>query len=161
MPRKTSMTITATLLLLSVAGCGASGPFFQPAAINENVAAIYIYRPGMNYVGSGMILIVRCDGEKVGTLKPNGYLATIVSPGHHVISCATETKTQVPFDAEAGESYYIEMGIDMGLFMGRPRLIMVPPETGQRAILGTRYSGRTPPPHEVAIEELHTVQPTP
>lgn len=132
------------LLGMVCVGCGASGPAFKPVVIGESEAAIYIYRPGSGYVGSGVMLSIECDKRKIGTLKTNGYVVAVVPPGRHAISCATETKSEVPFQAESGKSYYIEAEVQMGLFIGRPKLTMVPREQGELAILGTKYSGNKP-----------------
>ena len=128
--------------LVSAVGCAATGPAFKPVNLSDRQAVVYVYRTGNSYEGSFVMPEVKVDGEKVGALKNNGYVYKVLDAGNHEVTCSTETTAKVPFTAEPQKSYYIESGIQMGLFVGRPRLVMVPEETGKLAILGTRCSSQ-------------------
>ena len=142
------MSIALSLLTVAVAlmsGCSASGPQFKAADLQSDQAVVYVYRNTHTYMGSGVMLNVKCDEQKAGTLINGGYVYRVLSPGEHVVTCTTEATAKVPFKAEAGESYYIEAEVEMGLFIGRPKLTMVPKEQGSLAILGTRLCGKESP----------------
>jgi hypothetical protein len=126
-----------SLILLGLAGCAASGPPFHAVALQPTQAVIYIYRPQVGYAGSAIGLDILCDGKRVGTLCDNGYIYAVVSPGQHTVNCQTETLSQITYDFEAGKSYYIEASVVLGFFEGRPKLTMVPEDTGKLAILST------------------------
>lgn len=125
-------------------GCSASGPAFEPVTLQGEQAVVYVYRPGQSYAGSAVILPVKVDGEEVGGLINNAHTYKVLSPGKHEVSCCTEAKATVPFEVQSGRSYYIEAEVEMGLFLGRPKLTMVPEESGKLAILGTRSVHRSP-----------------
>ena len=129
---------------LTAIGCAATGPQFEPVILSENQAVVYVYRPGQDYVGSAVAPNIMVDGERVGRLKNNGYSYKIVTPGEHEVSCTTEVTSKVPFEAAPLTSYYIEAEIQMGFFMGRPKLIMVPADVGSLAIKGTKCCNRSP-----------------
>ena len=130
-------------LLYAVTGCigCANGPVFSPAKLQSSEAVVYIYRPSGSYQGSSVGLPVQCDDEKLGYLWSKGYLYKVVPPGKHIVSSSTEQKSEVPFTAKAGESYFIEAEVEMEFFIGRPKLIMVPSDHGESAILGMKYLG--------------------
>lgn len=133
--------ICLLLLLVGAIGCsGASGSTFQAVPPAPGQAVIYVFRPSNSYAGSGVTLQIKCDGTKFGDLLGNGYVFHKTTPGRHVISCKTETTSEVPVEAVAGRSYYIQADVDMGFWVGRPRLVMVPEEQGRLAIAGTRSS---------------------
>ena len=121
-------------------GCSASGPMFREVALQNQDSVVYVYRPSGSFRGSAVGLTIECDGKKLGYLWNKGYLYKLITPGHHVVSCSTEQKSEVPFEAKPGKAYYIEAEVELGYFIGRPKLIMVPNEKGKLAILGMRHS---------------------
>jgi hypothetical protein len=143
MRAKNHLTVLlAGIVLAGVIGCSASGPTFEPVSLQGREAVVYVYRSGHNYMGSGVVLRIKVDGETTGGLKNNGYVYQIVSPGKHEVKCTTEVTRSIPFEAEPGESYYVEAEVQWGFFIGRPKLTMVPKDQGQLAILGTRLCNR-------------------
>jgi hypothetical protein len=140
--RKTLLVCLLGLVLISGVGCAnaATGRAFNAVSPEANQAVIYVYRPNPTYVGSAVVLNITVDNEKIGGLKNGGYLFKVVPPGKHAVACKTETTAEVPVEAAAGKSYYIEAAVEMGLFVGRPKLTMVPEETGKLAILSTKLS---------------------
>jgi uncharacterized protein DUF2846 len=135
------LSLLGFLVLAALTGCAASGPPFQAVSPPPEQAVIYVFRPSASYVGSGIGLDILCDGQKVGTLLETGYVYTVVPAGRHTITCQTESLAQVPFQAEPGKSYYIQADVEIGIIEGRPKLTMVPEETGKLAILSTKLSG--------------------
>jgi hypothetical protein len=138
------------LSLVLVAGCAASGRAFEPISVKNDESVVYVYRPTHSYAGSAVSLPIRVDGEHIGRLPNSGYVYRLLTPGRHVVSSSTEVKAEVPFEAEGGKAYYISAGLEMGYFVGRPNLTMVPEEQGKLAILGTKYAGKKDAPQQVA-----------
>lgn len=128
-------------LAIGLVGCGASGNAFAPRQVAPDQALIYVYRDD-NLQGSAVTLNIEIDGEKIGGLKPEGYLYKYVSPGNHTVSCKTESEDSVEFKANAGETYYVEAEVVMGFFVGRPKLTLVHSEVGPANIAGTKFSGK-------------------
>lgn len=145
------MALVVGVAVTAMVGCSASGPMFEPVALQATEAAIYVYRPGHNYMGSGVVLGIKIDGQTVGDLKNNGYVCRVVAPGRHEVKCTTEVTRTVPFQADSGTSYYIEAEVQMGFFVGRPKLTMVPEEHGQLAILGTKLCNKNNQDQPAAI----------
>jgi hypothetical protein len=138
----TSRTLAASALLLAITGlgCAAGGPPFHAVSARADQAVIYVYRPSTDAMGSGMALDMSCDGQKFGSLRWSGYVAVVVMPGAHHISCQIESPAEVNFVAEAGKSYYIQADLQGGIILYRPQLTMVPEENGKLAILSERES---------------------
>lgn len=136
------VTIAVAWLTLAAIGCSATGKPFTPVEVQQDRAVVYVYRLGHDYNTSMVVPEVRVDNEKIGGLRNNGYLYKVLSPGKHEVTGTTETKSSVPFEAAPGKAYYIEAEIQWGFFTGRPKLVMVPEETGKLAILGTRCCNR-------------------
>lgn|ERR1700722_10040164 len=134
------LTVLFFAMLGTCIGCEADGSPFHAVLAPPNMSVIYIYRPSGSYYGSGVALDIKCDGKKFSTLQESGYTYALVTPGPHTISCETETKSEIPFTAELGRSYYIDAEVEEGFFVGRPRLTMVPEDTGKLAIPSTRQS---------------------
>jgi len=128
---------------LVFAGCSASGRAFEPVAVKSDESVVYVFRPTHSYAGSFVSLPVKVDGDNIGGLRNNGYVYRRLTPGPHIVSSSTEVKAEVPFSAEGGKAYFIKAEVEMGYFVGRPNLTMVPEEQGKLAILGTKYGGRT------------------
>jgi hypothetical protein len=132
-------------LLFESVGCAQGQPFVAiPPPIGKSV--VYVYRNSTGYQGSMVSLAVKCDNEKFGEVQNASYVFIAVPAGHHVISSETETKSEIAYDFVAGQSYYITADVDWGFWVGRPRLVMVPEETGKLAILSTKYYSNDPVP---------------
>lgn len=133
---------TCLLLLCCLIGCESTpkGPKFPPATVAPGQAVIYVYRPSPSYFGSALAIEVKCDGKRIGAVQKTGYISTVVAPGIHRVSAKTEIESEVIVDAKAGQSYFIEMDVHFGAWVGRPQLTPVPEETGQLAIQQTKLS---------------------
>jgi hypothetical protein len=99
-----------SILFLSLAVClilqGCSSYVWGPQAIPDSKAVIYVYSASVAYV------TIKCDNKKIGKLQENyrisNYLAIAVDPGPHRISC-WRAKAPAIIDAEAGNTYYVEL----------------------------------------------------
>ena len=43
----------------------------------------------------------------------------------------TEAKSEVPIDVKMGKTYYLRCGINVGVFVGHPKIELVDPKTGK------------------------------
>lgn len=131
--------VLAVIAFLGI-GCAQGRPF---QAINPppGLATVYVYRLTTGYVGSGVNLTVKCDGEPFGQVNNDGYVWRFVSAGRHTISSETESKSEITYDFVPGKFYYIEATVHLGFWIGQPRLVMVPEEQGKLAILSTKFYG--------------------
>ncbi len=119
------------------------GRAFEPVSVRSDESVVNVYRPSHSYAGSFVSLPVKVDGDQIGRLPNNGYVYRLLTPGAHIVSSSAEVKAEVPFNAEGGKAYFIKAEVEMGYFIGRPNLTMIPEEQGKLAILGTKYSGKT------------------
>ena len=84
-------------------------------------------------VGMAVGFNVRDGGQKIGGLPNGSYFAYQAAPGPHRFTAATESTTEANLQVQQGRSYYIRGTLQMGAFVGRPRLVIVAPEEGAPA----------------------------
>ncbi|MEI2428938.1 DUF2846 domain-containing protein [Lysobacter yananisis] len=74
------------------------------------------------FVGGAIGYKVR-EGETVlGNLFAGKYFVAEVEPGAHEYAVHSETKDVLALEVEAGETYYVQGGVSMGVLAGRPNL---------------------------------------
>jgi hypothetical protein len=109
-----------------------TAPAASPAATAAPVAAtlgtpaegkgqIVFYRPG-KFVGAAVSFKVREGEVELGKLSNGGYFFVDVTPGAHEYVVHSETKDILPLEIDAGEVYYVEGLLGMGVMVGRPNL---------------------------------------
>ncbi|WP_271680560.1 DUF2846 domain-containing protein [Thermomonas mangrovi] len=74
------------------------------------------------FVGAAMSYKVREGETELGKLSNGSYLVLEVEPGTHQYHMQGETKDVLTLEVEAGETYYVQGGISMGVLAGRPNL---------------------------------------
>lgn len=74
------------------------------------------------FVGGAMSYKVREGEAELGKLSNGSYLVLEVEPGTHQYYMQGETKDALTLEVEAGETYYVQGGISMGVLAGRPNL---------------------------------------
>lgn len=115
-------------------GCATLGPAFQKTeTIPDGVGLVYIYRPD-SFIGAAVAYDVKV-GETVITELPNGgYFAYFSNPGEVEFWAKTESKSAVTLDIKQNQIYYIRGTIGVGFLVGRPHLMVVTPEVGEKEI---------------------------
>lgn len=106
---------------------------FNPPA-NDN-AGLYIYRAAG--VGTALKKDIRVNGKCIGESAPLIYFYEEV-PGDatHVVSTESEfSPNTLEVTTKAGENYFIQQYIKMGVFVGGADLQLVAPEKGKAAIM--------------------------
>jgi hypothetical protein len=82
---------------------------------------VYFYRE-KKMMGMVVSYNVR-EGEKIiGAIANGTYFFVYAEPGKHTYTASTEEESARTLDVEAGKIYYIEAGVEMGIFAGHPAL---------------------------------------
>jgi hypothetical protein len=122
--------LTALFCLLCAAmGAAAEDPASTPAAdpsaaaaaAGEGQATIVFFRP-KKLMGAAIGFKVREAGVELGKLRNGTYFVLKVAPGRHQYVVHSETEDVLTLEAEAGETYYVQGSLGMGVVAGRPNL---------------------------------------
>ena len=121
------------VLLLGV-GCASTQqrvPFpDQDVRIEDpSMARIYVLRPSS--VGGAVTMRVRDNDQEIGSTGPRGYLCWEREPGEVELVGRAENTFRLPLSVEAGEVYYIEQQVRMGILFARNRLRKLNEERGK------------------------------
>jgi hypothetical protein len=82
---------------------------------------VVFYRPS-KFVGMAIGFKVREGETELGKLGNGNFFFIDVEPGAHEYVVHSEAKDILPLEIDAGEVYYVEGGIGMGVMVGRPNL---------------------------------------
>ncbi len=84
-------------------------------------AGLYIYRD--SYIGQGLKMRVKIDGEIIGETLNHVYFYRLITPGQHVIATESEfSDNTLDLLAVAGQNYYIRQSMKIGFFLGGANL---------------------------------------
>lgn len=116
-------------LLCATMGAAAEDPASTPAAdpsaaaaaVGEGQATIVFFRP-KKLMGAAVGFKVREAGVELGKLRNGTYFVLKVAPGRHQYVVHSETEDVLTLEAEAGETYYVQGSLGMGVVAGRPNL---------------------------------------
>lgn len=73
-------------------------------------------------MGAALSFKVREKDVELGKLSNGVYFALDFDPGLHEFVVHSEVKDVTPIEVEAGEVYYLQFGISVGVLAGRPNL---------------------------------------
>ncbi|OLO04629.1 DUF2846 domain-containing protein [Salinicola socius] len=130
--------ITTTLL---ISGCASvpMGSSDEDLALKqfptppEGDAGLYVYRD--SFMGKALKKSVTLDGQLIGETANGVYFYELVEPGEHSLSTESEfSDNKLVFTARAGENYFVEQYIKMGVFVGGAGLEMKKKEEGMKAL---------------------------
>lgn len=74
------------------------------------------------FAGSAVRYKVREGESELGKLGSGIYFLQVVEPGTHEYTVHSETKDVLTLEVDAGETYYVQGTITMGILAGRPNL---------------------------------------
>lgn len=139
---KTKLYFLMVLSLL-YGGC-ASGPKFDVISksikpISSDQGRIYLYRTAV--YGTAVQPAVRLNGKVIGKAQPQGFFYVDRPPGTYEISTSTEAKRSLTLNLEGGDERYVRLEIQMGLFVGHVKPVLVDNTVGQKEIMKTKYIG--------------------
>lgn len=121
-----SLVLLSFLLLLS---CGSSKKAAENAHKVQLVnmptdkAVVYFIRPSM--LGQLINTKVEIDGTLIGKNKGKQYLYATVEPGQHTLASIAENTSEIPIVLEAGQYYFFEQEIKMGVLKARNELVRI------------------------------------
>ncbi|MDR1659899.1 MAG: DUF2846 domain-containing protein [Desulfovibrio sp.] len=110
----------------------------QIVTADATSAAVYFLRESA-FVGGGISYFIFEDATKIGLLKSGTYFVYKAMPGKHTYWAETEGKSSVTLDVQAGQTYYIEGGIGIGFWAGRPQLSEVTRPVAERILPELKY----------------------
>lgn len=128
--------ITAILIagVLWGSGCATLGPVYTKVdKVPQDRGLVYIYRPS-SIMGSGVAYDVKVGDNVVTTLHSGGYFPYFSTPGEVEFWAKTESRSAVTIDVKSGQVYYIKGSLGVGFFVGRPHLMVVPADVGEKEI---------------------------
>ena len=111
-PAPTSAPVPVAAAAVTEASLG------KPAAGKGQVV---FFRPS-KFVGMAIGFKVREGETELGKLGNGNFFVIDVEPGAHEYVVHSEAKDILPLEIDAGEVYYVEGGIGMGVMVGRPNL---------------------------------------
>ncbi|MCP5007679.1 MAG: hypothetical protein GY941_27655 [Planctomycetes bacterium] len=123
------LALVFSIPLLS--SCSSSGPTFTKESIPDNGAMVYVYRPGKSVGGELKNYVVEANGRKVAGLHKGTYAAYTAKPGLVEFKCTSGYTSFVRANIEAGKMYYVKLILEKGPVVPRPRLEIVPANTGE------------------------------
>ena len=146
------ISVAIFLLLVGCAKMPVRGDYVEEKTppqlrANENTAAIYFFREWA-FTGGGMSYFITEDTRNIGLLKAGSYFVYLANPGKHTYSAETEARSSVTLDVQPGQVYFIEGGIGMGFWAGRPQLAEVTKSIFDKAKPDLKYI-RLATPEEV------------
>ncbi|HEX8493642.1 MAG TPA: DUF2846 domain-containing protein [Pyrinomonadaceae bacterium] len=107
---------------------------------SEGFATVYIFRPS-KLVGKALEPSVFCDGVELGRMDNGRYLMLKLKPGKHVVHM-TDQKKGFEVDMGGGQEYYFRVGIEMGMWKGHGKLMLVDNEKGAAEVKKLKPLGR-------------------
>lgn len=96
----------------------------QPDRPQAGKGLVIFYRE-RHFTGGGVSYKVLDNGVRIGGLPNGAYFIYQATPGLHKFTAATEATDEKPLTVVAGRTYYIRGEVQMGIFVGRPHLIIV------------------------------------
>ncbi|AXA85363.1 hypothetical protein DCD74_12400 [Lysobacter oculi] len=87
----------------------------------EGKGQIVFFRPS-KFTGGAIGFKVREGETELGKLRNGNYFVHAAEPGTHQYTVHSEAKDILTLEVEAGETYYVQGSITMGIMAGRPNL---------------------------------------
>lgn len=116
-PKPPPSTVTAAPPAAPAVGA----PSAPDSGTSAGTATVIFYRPS-KFVGGAVGFIVREDKTELGKLRSGKFFVLHVAQGKHTYTVHSEVSDQLTIDADAGETYYIEGEIGVGVVVGRPHI---------------------------------------
>lgn len=91
------------------------------AAVAPGSGTVIFFRPS-KFVGAVIGFKVRENGQELGKLRNGKYFVLQVAPGVHQYEVHSETKDVLTLEVEAGQTYYVQGVLGVGIVAGRPNL---------------------------------------
>jgi hypothetical protein len=117
------LTVGLFGLVALMSGCAsvskqATNVFPEP---KPDQGLVYFYRE-KKFVGGMISYNVKENGQVIGAIANGTYFFVFADPGSHSYTASTESDSTRTLEVEAGKTHYVECGVEMGVFAGRPSL---------------------------------------
>ncbi len=99
----------------------------------DSLATVYFYRGG-KFAGSFVGYDLRHNGQVIGRVKTNAVITYRCPAGLQIFSGTTEGESSIKFETKAGEFYFVECGIAVGVVVGRPSFRLASPDQAKKEI---------------------------
>jgi hypothetical protein len=93
-----------------------------PAAAPESATGTVVFFRPSKFVGAAIGFKVRENGAELGKLRNGKYFILKVAPGTHQYDVHSETKDVLNLEVEAGQTYYVQGVLGVGIIAARPNL---------------------------------------
>ena len=110
-----------------------------PVITPDDQSAVVYFMREWAFGGGGVSYFIHEDMQKIGLLKAGSYFIHRAIPGKHTYSAETEARSSVTLDVKAGQTYYVEGGIGMGFWAGRPQLTEVTKSVADKLLPELKY----------------------
>jgi hypothetical protein len=130
------------VLAVSFSFCGCASVQRQAAPSSPDrpkpgKGLVIFYREGK--LEGGLVAYNVRDGEKeIGGLPNGSYFVYDATPGTHTFAASTEATSKRTIDVQPGKTYYVRGEVEMGLWIGRPRLSIVDQLEGSSVVPGLK-----------------------
>lgn len=91
------------------------------AAPEAGKGQVVFFRPS-KMMGAAIGYKVREGETELGKLRNGTYFVIQVEPGKHDYTVHSEAKDVLTLEVDAGETYFVQGGVSMGVLAGRPNL---------------------------------------
>ena len=136
------LSATAFLITTGCATMPMRGDYIESAppqiVTDQEHAVICFLREGA-FGGSAITYYIWEDEQKIGLLKSGSYFIHQTKPGKHTYWAETEARTAVTLEVKAAQTYYVEGGINLGFWAGRPQLIEITKPVADKLLPGLKY----------------------
>ncbi len=99
----------------------AVAPAVESPAVDSGTGTVIFFRPS-KFVGAVLGFKVRENGKELGKLRNGTYFVLPVPAGTHQFEVQGEAKDVLTLEVEAGETYYVQGLLGVGIVAGRPNL---------------------------------------
>jgi len=99
----------------AAAAANASAESHIPPAPADKAQVVF-FRTGA-YAGAATWFKVRENDAELGKLSNQSYFVALLDPGAHTFTSATENKTHLKMELDAGETYYVRGTLQMGVLL--------------------------------------------
>ncbi len=123
------------------AGCASVKYADKPATLTPqpDKGLVYFYRETA-FVGGMISYKIKETDVQIGALANGTYFAVQAAPGAHTYTASTESTESIIVSVEAGKTYYVRGGVNMGFMAGRPSLTEVTESEAKNKIPKLKYT---------------------
>jgi hypothetical protein len=101
-------------------------------------AMVYVLRPSL--MGQKIQTKLAVDGEWKGVNRGNNYFFFALDPGEHYFCSEAENHSFLTLQVAAGETYFVQQHIEMGIMKARNSLGSMTAEEGKKKLASAHLS---------------------